>query len=91
MVRPKATDDAVSHWYAAHILMYVKRKKPAAGPISVWENIVLIKADSEEEAFAKAERQTRRRRRGRHIPMGWSTCRMGFRRRPQTYAVRGLG
>ena len=45
----------MSQWYAAHILMYVKRKKPTAGPISVWENIVLIKADSEEEAFAKAE------------------------------------
>ena len=47
----------MSQWYAAHILMYVKRKKAAAGPISVWENIVLIKADSEEEAFAKAERR----------------------------------
>jgi len=34
--------------------MYVKRKKPVAGAIPVWENIVLIKAASEDEAFARA-------------------------------------
>jgi hypothetical protein len=45
----------MSLWYAAHILMYVKRKTNAVGKIPVWENIVLIKADSEEKAFAKAE------------------------------------
>ena len=44
----------MSLWYAAHILMYVKRKK-AHGKIPVWENIVLIKADSEETAFTKAQ------------------------------------
>jgi hypothetical protein len=42
-------------WYAAHILMYVKRKNHASGKIPVWENIVLIKADSEDLAFAKAQ------------------------------------
>ncbi len=45
----------MSLWYAAHILMYVKRKNKAEGKIAVWENIVLIKADSEESAFAKAQ------------------------------------
>jgi hypothetical protein len=44
----------MSLWYAAHILMYVKRKK-AHGKIPVWENIVLIKAESEKAAFAKAQ------------------------------------
>ena len=45
----------MSLWYAAHILMYVKRKSKTQGRIPVWENIVLIKADSEEAAFAKAQ------------------------------------
>jgi hypothetical protein len=45
----------MSLWYAAHLLMYVKRKNAPDGKIPVWENIVLIKADSEESAFAKAQ------------------------------------
>lgn len=45
----------MSLWYAAHLLMYVKRKNRATGKIPVWENIVLIKADSEEAALAKAQ------------------------------------
>jgi hypothetical protein len=45
----------MSQWYVAHILMYVKRKKIGAVKIPVWENLVLIKADSEDEAFAKAQ------------------------------------
>ena len=44
----------MSLWYAAHILMFVKRKNNPAEKIPVWENVVLIKADSEEVAFAKA-------------------------------------
>ncbi len=47
----------MSQWYAAHILMYVKRKRRTAGPIPGGENVVLIKADSEEEALAKAEQR----------------------------------
>jgi hypothetical protein len=46
----------MSLWYAAHILMYVKRKGKPARKIPIWENIVLIKAASDDEAFAKAER-----------------------------------
>ena len=45
----------MSLWYAAHILMYVKRKNKHSGKIPVWENIVLIKAESEDAAFAKAQ------------------------------------
>jgi hypothetical protein len=44
----------MSLWYAAHIVLYVKRKDSVGGKTAVWENIVLIKAGSEEEAFAKA-------------------------------------
>src|SRR6266700_2614133 len=44
----------MSLWYAAHIVMYVKLKDTTGGKSPVWENIVLIKADSEEEAIAKA-------------------------------------
>jgi hypothetical protein len=44
-------------WYAAHIVMYVKRQEGASGKTPVWENIVLIKARSEEEAFEKAKRR----------------------------------
>ncbi len=47
----------MSRWYAAHILMYVKRPGKLHGKIPVWENIVLIKANSEEAAFAKAEQR----------------------------------
>jgi hypothetical protein len=45
----------MTRWYAAHILMFVKRKTKASGKIPLWENIVLIQADSEEAAFAKAQ------------------------------------
>jgi hypothetical protein len=41
-------------WYAAHIVMYVKRKARAGGKVPVWENIVLVRARSEQEAFEKA-------------------------------------
>ena len=44
----------MSLWYAAHLLMYVKFKASTGRRIPVWENIVLIKATSEEEAFTKA-------------------------------------
>jgi hypothetical protein len=43
------------NWYAAHLILYVKFRSPPQERFPVWENIVLIKADSEEEAFTKAE------------------------------------
>ncbi len=45
----------MTRWYAAHIILFARRKHDAAGKVPVWENIVLIKANSEDEAFAKAE------------------------------------
>jgi hypothetical protein len=44
----------MSMWYAAHLLMYVRRKNKSAGKIPVRENIVLIQADSDDDAFKKA-------------------------------------
>ena len=45
----------MSLWYAAHLIMYVRRKLKPLGKVPVWENIILVKAESEEAAFAKAE------------------------------------
>jgi hypothetical protein len=42
-------------WYAAHIVMTVHIKGKRQSRFPVWENIVLIKAKSEREAFLKAE------------------------------------
>jgi hypothetical protein len=47
----------MSNWFAAHLIMYVKLKRPPQSRFTVWENIVLISADSEEAAFAKAEQR----------------------------------
>ncbi len=44
-------------WYAAHLVMYVKLKDHPQRQYPVWENIVLIQADSEDEAIAKGERR----------------------------------
>ena len=44
-------------WYAAHLLFYVKLKHKRHQRYSVWENIVLISAKTEDEAFAKAEKR----------------------------------
>jgi Domain of unknown function (DUF4288) len=46
-------------WYAAHIILYVKLKQKAQQRYTFWENIILIKAASEEEAWNKAERRGR--------------------------------
>jgi hypothetical protein len=42
-------------WYAAHIILFFRLKKGNQKRFPIWENIVLIHAQSEEEAFAKAE------------------------------------
>jgi hypothetical protein len=44
-------------WYAAHLVIYVKFKKHRQNRYPLWENIVLIKANSEDEAMAKAKRR----------------------------------
>jgi hypothetical protein len=46
-------------WFAAHLVMAVKLKEQSQKRYPAWENIVLIKADSEDEAFEKAERRGR--------------------------------
>ena len=47
------------NWYASHIIMYVKFKDFSQDRYPIWENIVLFKADSDDDAFAKAERRGR--------------------------------
>ncbi len=49
----------MTNWFAAHLIMYVELKDGEARNIPVLENIVLIKANSEDEAFEKAERRGR--------------------------------
>jgi hypothetical protein len=44
-------------WYAAHIVMRVKLKAGRQERFPVWENIILIQAGSEDEAFARAEQR----------------------------------
>jgi hypothetical protein len=46
-------------WYAAHLIMYVKFKQKKQRRYPLWDNIVLIKAASTEEALVKAERRGR--------------------------------
>lgn len=43
-------------WYAAHNILYVKLKNTSQSRFPVWENIVLVQADTEGEGFVKAER-----------------------------------
>jgi hypothetical protein len=42
-------------WYAAHVVMVVKYDRGTQKRFPVWENILLIRAASEEQAFEKAE------------------------------------
>jgi hypothetical protein len=44
-------------WYAAHRLFYVKLKHRRQRRFHVYENIVLISARTQEDAFAKAEKR----------------------------------
>ncbi len=45
----------MNRWYAAHVILYVQLKEQPQRHYPIWENIVLIKAGTDEEAFAKAE------------------------------------
>ena len=47
----------MNKWFAAHIVMYVEFKTESQTTFPVWENIVLINANSDDEAFGKAERK----------------------------------
>jgi hypothetical protein len=43
------------NWYAAHIVLVVKYKRGSQKSYPAWENVVLIRANSENDAFTKAE------------------------------------
>src|SRR5947209_2548866 len=45
--------------YCAHIIMVVELKQGAQERHPVWENVILVAANGEEEAFDKAERRGR--------------------------------
>jgi hypothetical protein len=46
-------------WFAAHLVLFVKLKDKRQRRFPVWENIVLIRADSEALALEKAEQRGR--------------------------------
>jgi len=46
-------------WYAAHLVLYVRFKDIPQDHFPVWENVVLISAESVDEANAKAEMRGR--------------------------------
>ncbi len=46
----------MKNWYAAHLIMYFKRRKGRQKRFLVWENIVLVQAESGDDAYEKAER-----------------------------------
>ncbi len=50
---------ARARWFAAHLVMYVKLRHEKQDRYTAWENVVLIKAGDEREAFEKAERRGR--------------------------------
>src|SRR5262245_16370125 len=52
--RPQAEKD-VMRWFTAHVIMSLRLKDEAQRQFPVWENIVLVWAKTEREAFAKAE------------------------------------
>src|SRR5438034_10303777 len=43
-------------WYAAHVIMAFKYRTAPQKEIPVWENIVLVEANSAEEAWKTAEK-----------------------------------
>jgi hypothetical protein len=57
--QPQTEGYLVSKWFAAHIIMYVEFKTERQTTYPVWENIVLVHAAGEDEAFAKAEKKGR--------------------------------
>jgi hypothetical protein len=45
----------MKNWYAAHIVMLVKFKGGTQRRFPAWENVVLVEAKDDEEAWTKAE------------------------------------
>ncbi len=46
-------------WYAAHVVMGIQFKEGQQDKYPFWENIILIQADTVDEAFEKTERRAR--------------------------------
>lgn len=42
-------------WYTAHIIMYIEFKDGCQDKYPFWENLILIEAEDDEDAFTKAE------------------------------------
>ena len=47
-------------WYAAHTVMYIKFKDGNQNSYPVWENIILIQAENDEQAYLKAEQRAKK-------------------------------
>lgn len=47
------------NWYAAHLIMYVRFRQGRQRRFPVWENIVLFRAATADQAMSKAERYGR--------------------------------
>ncbi len=43
-------------WFAAHVIMYFKRKQGPQADFAVWDNVHLIEAPNADDAWAQAER-----------------------------------
>jgi hypothetical protein len=59
-------------WYAAHLVLYFKRKNRRQKSFPVWENIVLVRARNPDEAFAKADRRGREELQGDDGTIRWN-------------------
>ena len=44
-------------WYAAHLIMYFKFLDGVQSNYTIWENVILIRANTDEEAYEKAKRK----------------------------------
>jgi hypothetical protein len=53
-VRKRLQGGTQMNWYAAHAVLYVKFKDGQQDKYPLWENILLITANSDEEALTKA-------------------------------------
>jgi len=47
------------NWYAAHVILYVQFKERPQNHFPVWENVILLKARNETQAYKKAEKRGR--------------------------------
>ena len=57
--RPPSANEQLMRWYTAHLVMFLKYKEHPQDCFTLWENVVLIQADTAEEAWEKAERRGR--------------------------------